>query len=379
LSAIAGHHAPYAVVAGAGPAGAVAAILLARAAWRVALIEQRNPPLHKVCGECLSALGQDVLRRIGLLPSIMEPRPILLERTLLHSREPGSCSVVRLPRPMLGISRCTLDERLLNAARSAGARLLQPARCERVWSDDGAASARIRWLDSNAVETIDDADVVLIADGKAAVGAASRASLTGDLGIQAHFRGINGPRDAIELFSFDGHYGGLAPVEGGFWNLALSVPARRVAAHCGRLDDLLDVLCWENPNLASRLAGAARDSAWHASALPRFGVARGWPARTIPIGNAAAAIEPIGGEGMGLAVRSAEIAAAELIASHRAGRPINVKAIRSAYRGIWRVRAIASRAAALALSRDYSSRMIIEGASIPAFASAALRAIGKAR
>ena len=45
------------VVIGAGPAGSVAAALLARAGLDVILIEQHRFPRDKVCGECLSALG----------------------------------------------------------------------------------------------------------------------------------------------------------------------------------------------------------------------------------------------------------------------------------------------------------------------------------
>ena len=42
-------------VVGAGPAGAAAAILLARAGWSVALVERQAFPRRKVCGECIAA------------------------------------------------------------------------------------------------------------------------------------------------------------------------------------------------------------------------------------------------------------------------------------------------------------------------------------
>ena len=44
-----------AVIVGAGPAGSTAAILLARAGWRVALVERQTFPRRKVCGECIAA------------------------------------------------------------------------------------------------------------------------------------------------------------------------------------------------------------------------------------------------------------------------------------------------------------------------------------
>src|SRR5690242_730212 len=57
---------PRAIVIGAGPAGSIAAMLLARAQWDVTLVEQHRFPRDKVCGECLSSLGVDVLTRLDL-------------------------------------------------------------------------------------------------------------------------------------------------------------------------------------------------------------------------------------------------------------------------------------------------------------------------
>src|SRR5437016_2497832 len=55
-----------AVVIGGGPAGATAALLLAEAGWAVALIEQKQFPRRKVCGEYLSATNWPLLTRLGI-------------------------------------------------------------------------------------------------------------------------------------------------------------------------------------------------------------------------------------------------------------------------------------------------------------------------
>ena len=55
-----------AIIVGAGPAGATAAILLARAGWSVALIEKQNFPRRKVCGECIAASNLPLLHAIGI-------------------------------------------------------------------------------------------------------------------------------------------------------------------------------------------------------------------------------------------------------------------------------------------------------------------------
>src|SRR5215207_8639870 len=146
---------------GAGPAGSVAAILLARAGWSVTLIEQHRFPRDKVCGECLSALGADVLRRLGLFDDVLSRGAVRLDRALLHA--PSGITVdAPLPRPMWGISRTALDGLLLDAASRAGARVLQPARCEALAGP--APYNQVRDLVTNRFEKL-EADYVLVADG----------------------------------------------------------------------------------------------------------------------------------------------------------------------------------------------------------------------
>src|SRR5690349_6142633 len=117
------------VIIGAGPAGCVAATLLARAGLPVTIIEQHRFPRDKVCGECLSALAIDVLERVELLPLLRRHAAVVLRRTLLHPPTGDSIDIA-LPRAMWGLSRTVLDAALLDAAREAGATVLQPSRCE---------------------------------------------------------------------------------------------------------------------------------------------------------------------------------------------------------------------------------------------------------
>jgi 2-polyprenyl-6-methoxyphenol hydroxylase-like FAD-dependent oxidoreductase len=167
--------------------------------------------------------------------------------------------------------------------------------------------------------------------------------------VKAHFTGVDAPRDAIGLFGARGHYVGLAPIEGGRWNIAMSVPARRVHEHRGELDELFAHVTRENTALARQMRRSERISRWLTSPLPRFSVANRWPKSIIPLGNAAAALEPIGGEGMGLAMRSAELVT-QLLA---VGQPIGD------FQNLWRTRSLACRAAALAMSSPRIARCAI--------------------
>src|SRR4051794_6861569 len=119
---------PDVTIIGAGPAGTTAAFALAKRGWDVTLIEQQRFPRDKVCGESLSALGLEVLTRLGLIDRLQSLAPTLLRSTILHSSD-GRHLTCPLPRPMWGLSRLAMDTALLEAARSVGVCVLQPARC----------------------------------------------------------------------------------------------------------------------------------------------------------------------------------------------------------------------------------------------------------
>lgn len=330
------------LIIGAGPAGGLGGLLLARGGRSVTIVDQHRFPRDKVCGECLSPLGVAVLQRAGLMERLHEAGAVWMTRFCLHS--PGGESVsLPLAPPMLALSRWRLDQILLHEARKAGAILRQRVRCEGLSeAKDGMARVQLRDLQTNAL-TEAAASWVLLADGRRTLlGHAPKA--TGDFGIKAHFAGVEGPRDAVELFGVRGHYGGLAPVEQGLWNVAFSVPGWRLR-QCPDLDELFAQLTRENRTLRERMAGAWRIGQWRASPLSRYPLARAWPAGVIPIGNSAAAIEPIGGEGMGLALRSAELAAAAI-----ATQDVDSAKLAVDFRKLWRWRHRACRLAGIVVS-----------------------------
>ena len=362
-----------AAVVGAGPAGCLAALLLSRRGWDVTLIEQSRFPREKVCGECVSALGMDVLERAGLKAQFLEVGAVRLTHAALHPPA-GRAAVLPLPRPMWGLSRAALDSMLLEAARQAGAAIRQPWRCESIETTGTPnPTLRLRDLTTNAVHVLTQA-WVFVADGKAALCGPQARPPTGDFGIKTHFENVAGPRDAIELFTTLGTYGGLAAIEAGRCNAAFSVPATLLREHHGDIAALFARLAASNPALGTRLAHARRIGPWLASPLPRFAVAPHWPRRVIPIGNAAAALEPIGGEGMGLAMRSAELAV-EALTDSAVFQPA---ALARAYARLWNVRRAGCRAAARVVSSPMFASMAAEVLGQDhSLRGLALRAMGK--
>lgn len=383
-------------IIGAGPAGSTAALILARAGLAVTLVEQHRFPRHKVCGECVSALGIEVLKRLNIAEAIASLSPAVLTHVAIHTLD-GNSVRLRLPRAMWGLSRWAFDSSLLDLARAAGAVVRQPARCERL-EVAPRVSVRVRDLQTNRIEVL-DARRLIVADGKGAL-LPRTSEPTSDFGIKAHFIGVKGPRDAIELFGCRGLYGGLAAIEGNRWNVAFSIPASRLRRRARDLDALFEEIIDESPMLRSRMAGAELAGHWFASPLPRFDVKDRWPDDVTPIGGAAAAIEPIGGEGMGLALRSAELAARSLVgtlhpnlqirdekpsvggpgfanAQSTAVQRLNGKALRTEFVSMWRRRRAACRVGAIVTSHPALARILVPMLNDPVVSSSVLRLMGK--
>ena len=104
------------VIAGAGPAGSMAACLLARAGVRVRLLDRATFPRDKLCGDTLNPGALDILRRLGVATDIA-PRRHADSR---HGRHRcGRCPRARRVRPgVRGVSLLRARPRL--DARPAG-------------------------------------------------------------------------------------------------------------------------------------------------------------------------------------------------------------------------------------------------------------------
>ena len=139
-----------AIIVGAGPAGATAAILLARAGWSVALIEKQDFPRRKVCGECIAASNLPLLEALGIDMAAFEATAGAPLRQVAVLQGNRKISFDMPPTQHLGmewgraLGRETLDTWLVDLARDAGATVWQPWAVESLDGAPGAFRCRLR-------------------------------------------------------------------------------------------------------------------------------------------------------------------------------------------------------------------------------------------
>jgi menaquinone-9 beta-reductase len=341
-----------AVVVGGGPAGSVAATVLARGGAKVALVDKTTFPRDKACGDVVGPRGVATLSRLGLVPpGLLELGDIVVvgptgDRAVLPAL-PG----VDFPARGWALPRQQLDGWLWEAAVAAGAEPIT-ARVAGVTTDptgevevslDGAprfvASALIG---ADGATSGVAAALGLVDPGRVLWGFAVRVYLH-----QAVELPVIALWDPEPGQGFPG-YGWLFPGPGGEANagLGLGVGADRRAGSRAvrRLDDFLVHLAGlglldREPGEDGRLTGGRRrggrggltgDEAGDEASSPGGGGDRqaplgGWlkmgmvgtvPARgrVLLVGDAAGLVNPLQGEGIGPAVASAEAAALAVLA-----------------------------------------------------------------
>jgi flavin-dependent dehydrogenase len=291
-----------ALIVGGGPAGAAAAIALARGGAMPVVIE-RSPGEHDlVCGGFLGWDALAALKRLGLDPAALGARPIRRLRLVSGTRTIES----DLPGAAAGLSRRRLDAALLHLAEEAGAAVLRGRTARAL---DGRC---LRLDDGEEME----AGALFLATGKHELRGAARD--LGDwpvsVGLRATLPPLPDLAGTIELHLFDGGYAGLLVQEDGATNLCLTVSRARMA---GKPEALLAELIAEAPLLGERIG--TMPSQWDAVARVPYG----WRARsTAPgryrVGDQAAVIASLAGDGIAIALASGVAAARACLAGKSA-------------------------------------------------------------
>jgi menaquinone-9 beta-reductase len=289
------------LILGGGPAGSAAAIMLARGGAKPLILERNLETGDAICGGFISWQTLATLETLGLDLDDLRGHRV----TQLRLFTPKRSASAPLPKPAIGLSRRRLDTLLLAQAQKEGTALERGVTVREI-----AADGAVRTAD----ETIFSAQSIFLATGKHDVrGAARPRSDQITLGLRIMLppspamAALIG--DAIELHLFDGGYCGVMINENGEGNLCMAVRKDRLTQAGGDVAALITQLGTENPALGERInfAGSAPIDA--ISAVPYGWIARETQPGLFRLGDQAAVIPSLAGEGNGIALASGIAAA----------------------------------------------------------------------
>lgn len=319
---------PDVLVVGGGPAGSTTAGLLARMGWNVVVIDRARFPRPKPCGECVNPGGVAALERLGLLEPVRRLGPASLRGWRIRTFHSPAAVGSFAPRARAGlaVAREKLDGTLLAEARRRGARVVEGVKAEGVRPGGRAGTPAVRIRGPGGDPRTVTARVVVGADGLRSVTARSLAAhrrrpRLRKLSLTVRVRGRGPDRERGQLVLGSDRVVGLAPVHArrDLWNATVVVRSegsgRRVA---GRPGDFVRSALAEAPVCWS-VGPDVVEGPWASGPFD-------WPVRrrsapgVVLVGDAAGYYDPLTGQGIYRALRSAELAAATIDRTLRRGR-----------------------------------------------------------
>ena len=316
-----------AVIVGGGLAGLTAANHLASRQRQVLVIEKNPYPLHKVCGEYLSKEVLPYLQSLGI--SLKDA--VNIDRLELSHRN-GNILRTDLPLGGLGISRYALDDRLYQSAVQKGVQFIFKAAESIEYKED---LFEVQTLDGKKYE----AHVVIGAFGKRS---SMDKTLDRDfiqkkapwLGVKAHYSISDFPDNLVGLHSFEGGYGGLSKTESGAVNFCYLATYKSFKPY-GVIESYHNQVIRQNPYLDRFLQNAEPIFEKPLSiAQISFRKKEIVKDHMLMCGDSAGLIHPLCGNGMAMAIHSAQIAS-QLILEYLENPEINRSALEKGYRSEW--------------------------------------------
>ena len=351
-----------AIIIGAGPAGTTAAIRLASAGWSVAIVEKREFPRRKVCGECIAASNLPLLDALGIGeqfdalagPGLQRVGLFVGQRKIIAPLPPMADTNHRWGR---ALGREHLDTMLLERAAALGAQVFQPWTVKQHHADGDIHRCTL-------ARAGDEADVVLHApvlihaygswepaphDAMQADAARKPPHGNSDLlAFKSTWLNADIEPGLLPVLAFPGGYGGMVFGDHGLTTLAFCIrrdvlqkartthagmsAAQAAFAHvqacCTGVGEVVD---------DAELVGG-----WLAVGPLQPGIREATPGDgQFAVGNAAGEAHPILGEGMSMAIQSSWLLSDRLIA-HRAqasgssGMPATGSSVGLEYSREWR-------------------------------------------
>jgi flavin-dependent dehydrogenase len=317
------------IIIGGGLAGLISAIRLSRCGFNCTLIEKKNYPMHRVCGEYISNETIPFLKSEGLFPEIL--KPVAISKFQLTSVT-GKSSKLDLDLGGFGVSRYNLDHFLYEIAKNEGVNFLLDTEVENIKFIDNYFIVK-----TNQQEM--EAQLVIGSFGKRSkIDAQLHRSFfkkrSPYVGIKYHAK-TNHQSNLIALHNFRGGYCGVSNVENGITNICY-LTHRDNVKNFKSIKEMEEKVLWENPHLQNifneaeflfdkpetinEVSFKTKEPVWN---------------HVLMCGDAAGMIAPLCGNGMAMAIHSAKILT-DTIKKYFHAEGLNRELLEHEYSSRWR-------------------------------------------
>jgi geranylgeranyl reductase family protein len=320
------------LVIGGGPAGAATATLLKQRGHDVALVDEARFPRDKICGESVSPGAWSALHAMGVVDAVrrLEPQPI---RGMSLSAPDGTRFrglYAEGQAPGFAVRRSRFDAALLQRARDAGVEVREGMRAVGLVRGATGTVCGVECVNGAEPQVL-RARVLVAADGRRSR-VARELGLLGEhrrlrkFAVRGYWDGMEGLGELGEMHVACGGYCGVAPLSARSANVAFVLDRTEMRASAAGLEGFYRTTLRRWPRLAERLERATLldpPRAIGPLALEARGV---WAPGVVLVGDAAGFYDPFTGEGVTLALRSAELAAEAVHDALASGDPGRLRA-----------------------------------------------------
>lgn len=298
------------IIVGGGLAGLTAANLLAKKRVKVLLIEKNEYPFHKVCGEYLSREVLPLLSYIGLDVSSLGASEIT---ELIVSGEKENNVISDLDLGGIGISRYKLDEALYRLAITNNAEVLIKTRVQNIFFQENKFTVTLSGGDSlqskfvigsygkrEALDRILDRNFLK--------------QRTGFMAVKYHVK-CNYPLNRIGLYLFKDGYCGIVKIEEDKYSISYLM-RRSNMKNFKTIKEMEEKVLYKNLSLKEIFTHADflydKPEVINEISFAKKNVVED---HIIMCGDTGGLITPLCGNGMSMAIRSAQLACEKMLSS----------------------------------------------------------------